>query len=240
MENKETNPIVPKSLQALARLGMQAAKADGFALDRLGLNGDSWQREISEGVAVPYTRIDNLSVVRYALNSEQIAALSFVFTGQAISREAKSTLAQIAGAAEAVWRVWTVRTAYLRHAFQVARLEAELVDAKVADRANALLDKGDLHGNPIEVICRSIQNIVRPYQLGPVLESLVAEMEQEVSDYALIRQAKEMLEERQSLTEAQAYSRLRQLSRQTRRRLPDIASELIELGFVRPGYRAKA
>ncbi len=229
------NRPVPQSLVLVARLGLRNGLAEGFAIDQLLDGGEAWERRIAEGLSVPPSDGNGLTVLSFALGTEETetGALSFALSS-ASSSNAPHVLQQIARVCQSIWRNWHNHTAYVRDILRIADLEAELADSKIADRAQALLAMGEAHTNPITTISQSVATVLGPYQLGKVLKKLVEDLERDVAEYAVIRQAKEYLQERQSITEAQAYLHLRQVSRQTRRPLPDIATELVELGFVAP------
>jgi len=230
------NRPLPESLCHVARLGLRNAKADGYAIDQLTDDGAAWLRKHAEGLSVPREGRSDLVVFTFPLGTEdtETGALSFVFQSRPVSGDAERVLAQIATASQAIWRTWHAHAAYARSVIRIAEVEAELADSKIADRACALLEMGGRHENPVDTISRSVATVTSPYQLGPVLKKLVQDLERDVAEYELVRQAKGVLQDRQGMSEAQAYLHLRQVSRQSRRPLWDVAGELIEFGFVRP------
>jgi hypothetical protein len=120
-----------------------------------------------------------------------------------------------------------------RQIFGSRNLEAELADSKIADRACALLEAGSLDFNPIDAISRSVASIIRPFQLGTVLNQPVRDLEQDLAEYELVRQAKAILQTRDRMSEEQAYVYLRNASRSPRRRLGHVAREVIRKGPIK-------
>jgi len=226
---------LPQSLGLVARLGLRNGLALGYAIDQLLHAGEAWEQKIAGGAAIPKSDGNGLTVLSFPLGTEdtETGALSFVLRATA-SNDARRVLEQIASACQAIWRVWHIHASYAREVLRIADLEAELADSKIADRAQALLAMGDMQPSPAAVISRSVATVLGPYQLGNVLKKVAGDLEREKAEYAAVRKAKGFLQESKNLTEAQAYLHLRQVSRQTRRPLPEIASELMEFGFVAP------
>ncbi len=240
-EVHDGNRPLPQSLCLVARLGLRNGLAQGYAVDKLLDSSEAWERKVSEGLPVPMSDGNGLALTSFPLGTEetQTGALSFVGGATTLS-DARPALEQIAGVCQAIWRTWYIHASYARDILRIADLEAELADSKIADRAQALLEMGNLHTSPVATISRSVATVLGPCRLRNALKKLVADLERDVADYALVRQAKRFLQERQNMTEAEAYLHLRQVSRQTRRSLPDVASELMELGFVAPRDRNAA
>lgn len=232
------NRRLPQSLGLVARLGLRDGLAKGYAIDQLADHGEAWERKAAEGLPVPASDGNGLAIINYSLGTEETptGALSFVLD-TAVSREEQRVLEKIAKMCQGIWRIWNIHAIYARHILRIAELEAELADAKIADRAQAMLHMEEVPPNsipPVDILSRSVNTILGPYQLQNVLRKVVEDLERDSAEYDLVRQAKGFLQERQNITEAQAYLHLRLVSRQTRRPLPDIASELMKLGFVSP------
>lgn len=229
---------LPQSLCLVARFGLRNGLAQGYAVDKLLDSGEAWERKLSEGLPVPMSDGNGLALVSFPLGTEETETGALSFVGSATSlRDARPALEEIAGVCQAIWRTWYMHAAYARDILRIADLEAELADSKIADRARALLEMGKLHTSPVTTISRSVATILGPYQLGKVLKKLMGDLERDAADYALIRQAKSLLQHRQNITEAEAYLQLREVSRQTGRPLPDIAREVMKLGFIAPRDR---
>jgi hypothetical protein len=162
----------------------------GTLLDQLQDSGEAWQRKIAEGLPVPASDGNGTTVVSFPLGTEETetGALSFVFSVGVLS-DARRVLEQISRACQAIWRTWHIHAVYVRDILRIADLEAELADSKIADRAQALLEMGELHRSPVDTISRSVATILGPYQLGNVLKKLVGDLERDAAEYALVRQA---------------------------------------------------
>jgi AmiR/NasT family two-component response regulator len=70
-----------------------------------------------------------------------------------------------------------------------------------------------------------------------VLEQLTRELEEEVEERRLTNRAKAILQSVHGMSEEQAHAHLRQTSRKTRRKLKDVAVELIERHTARENLR---
>lgn len=99
-----------QSLQPLALLALREAGADGYAVCDLDPATGRRTLQFSCGAPLPDSRSDSktgpLSVAEFPLRVEDAVTgiLSFVFRGEAISQEARSLLARVAGQIEAGWR----------------------------------------------------------------------------------------------------------------------------------------
>jgi AmiR/NasT family two-component response regulator len=73
-----------------------------------------------------------------------------------------------------------------------------------------------------------VESVLRPGQLGTVLEQLTEELEQEIAERELTNRAKAVLQSRYGMSEDQAHVHLRLVSRKSRKRLRDVARDLLE------------
>ena len=159
--------------------------------------------------------------------------LTFVFREASISPQAQSVLDQVAGAIEEVWRLSMLPAAYARSAARIGELETELADSKIADRARGLLAPGlrandALPADAIDTIVRHVESVLRPGQLATVLGQLSREIEQEIAERELANRAKAVLQTRYGMSEDQAHVHLRLVSRKSRKRLRDVARDLLD------------
>lgn len=159
-------------------------------------------------------------------------ALSFASATNPFMESEKRLLGQVAEAVQGIWLLWHAHEAYVRSIVRIAELEAELADTKITDRATALLERRETGTSQIGAILASVNTIVRHYQLRPVLEEVAQDLERDLADHRLLGQAKSVLQNRDGMSEEQAYLHLRLVSRQTRRRIHDIAGDLVERGIV--------
>jgi len=192
----DANRPLPQSLRHVARLGLQNSGAQGYAIDQLMADGEAWVRRWAEGLSVPEGDSPNLMVICFPLGHEdaETGALSFVFHDKTVSDKTRLQLTQIAAATESIWQLWQAPGVYARSVIRIAELEAELADSKIVDRVCALLERGNLDLNPIDAISRSVDSIIRPFEFGTVLKRLVRDLEQDLAEYELVRQAKAVLQ----------------------------------------------
>ncbi len=225
----DANRPLPRSLRDLARLGLRTANAAGYAIDQLMADGEAWLRKWAEGVPVPETDGCGLVVLCFPMGMEntETGALSFVFRGEAISDQARALTTQFATAADAIWRNWSSAGVYARSVNRIAELEAKLADSKISDRARGLLESALPPSEAVEMISQYIDNALRSNQLGRALDELARDAEYDLAGYQLVRRAKALLRSRGGMSEEQAHLYLRYASRSSRRRLPEVAAEIL-------------
>jgi len=220
------------SLSALAQVAMREAGADGYALFRKVLETRAFVRQdacgsvITEDALQPASNPGNAnsSIVTYALGAEGV--LAFVFHDHARLREVRPQLDRVAGTIEAVWRAAHARERYAQLATQVAELELRLMDSKIADRARGhLLNPGE--STPVELIVRHAEGVLRESSTRRILEQIARELEEEVEERRLAGRAKAILQSVQGMSEEDAHAHLRLVSRNSRRKLKDVAREVI-------------
>jgi len=219
-----------KSLHPLALLAAREAGAEGFAIHRIDAATGHREVKLAWGALVPEAMQDGLMVTSFPLRAgdEITGVLAFVFRGSAIPPRAPSVLERIAGAIEEVWRLSLVSETYARNAARIGELEAALADSKIADRASGLLAAGAQPRGAIEIIAHHVESVLRPGQLGLVLGQLLDEIEQEIAERDLTNRAKAVLQSRHGMSEDQAHVHLRLISRKSRKRLRDVARDLLE------------
>jgi hypothetical protein len=226
----ENTPPLPRSLQPLAQIALKEAAAEGYAIYRVDPKTEVRELKFAEGAPVPRSGNAALTVASFPLRAgdEVTGVLTFVFRGAVISPRARSVLERIASAIEEVWGLSLIPQTYARNAARIGELEAELADAKIADRACGLLADGPSHHAAIDTIVRHVASVLRPGQLAATLGQLVAEIEQEIAERDVANRAKAMLQSRYGMSEDQAHVHLRLVSRKSRKRLRDVARDLLE------------
>lgn len=80
----------------------------------------------------------------------------------------------------------------------------------------------------IGTIVRHVESVLRPGQLRTVLDELTEELEQEIGERELASRAKAVLQSRYGMSEDQAHVHLRLVSRKSRKRLRDVARDVLE------------
>jgi hypothetical protein len=210
-------------------LAAREAGAAGFAIHQIDPAG---RREVKLdwGLPPPEGGETGLTVTSFPLHAGDQATgiLTFVFRGAVIPAGAQSRLERIAAVVEGVWRLPLAPASYARDAARIGELESELADSKIADRARGLLANEAPPGDAIDTMVRHVESVLRPGQLRTVLAQLTEEIEQEISERELANQAKAILQSRYGMSEDQAHVHLRLVSRKSRKRLRDVARDVIQ------------
>jgi hypothetical protein len=137
-------------------------------------------------------------------------------------------LERIAEAIEEVWRLSLLAATYARNAARIGELESQLADSKIADRARGMLAGSTPPRDAVDTIVRHVESVLRPGPLGTALEQRNEELEQEIAERELTNRAKAVLHSRYGMSEDQAHLHLRLVSRKSRKRLRDVARNLLE------------
>lgn len=219
-----------RSLHPMALLAAQESGADGFTIQQCDSAGAPRELKLAWGVAPPEADSNGLTLAAFPLHpgDEVTGVLTFVFRGAAIAPRAQTLLEKIARVMEEVWRLTLLPAAYAHDARRIGELEKELADSKIADRARGLLDNGARARDPIDIIVRHVESVLRPGQLRTVLDQLTEDIEQEIAERELANRAKAVLQSRYGMSEDQAHVHLRLVSRKSRKRLRDVARDLLE------------
>jgi len=133
----------------------------------------------------------------------------------------------MAHAIEAVWTAAQITARYSELASHVADLEARLLDARISDRVRGLLSHP---GSPdaLDAIVRHVDGVLNPKTGRRTLEKLSEELEEQVEERRLTNRAKTILQVVHGMSEEQAHIHLRRTSSRTRRKIRDIAQDLIQ------------
>jgi AmiR/NasT family two-component response regulator len=210
------------SLSALAQVAMREAGADGYAFFQK--TTEALIRQDAAGSVIAEDVFTSPLVVTYALGADGV--LAFTFRDDVRSREARPQLNRLAGTIEALWRAAHTVEEYSQLAHHVAELETSLMDAKIADRTlGFLLTRGQ---DPIEAITRHVEGVLRETSTRRTLQQISQELEEEVEERRLVGRAKAILQKSQKMSEEEAHAHIRVVSRKSRRRLKDVALEVIE------------
>lgn len=221
---------LPNSLQPLAQIAVRYVGAEGYAIYEINPQTGLRELRCSEGASAPgptdYTRVADCYPL--LIDDSVSGLLTFVFPGRAAAHDARRVLERIARTIESVWRASLVPDAYAQKAAQAGRLEADLADAKIADRAQGILSNPTISDGAVDTILRHVENILRPGQLATALMQITSELERQVSERAMATRAKEVLQARYGMSEDQAHAHLRSVSRQSRRRVIEVARDVLE------------
>ena len=221
--------MIPQSLEPLALVALKEAGADGCAIYQLDPAG---QRELKFRWGSPPPDSSDIGhiIASFPLHvgDEITGVLNFVFRGAVISPRAQSLVERVAGAIEEVWKLSLLAATYARNAARIGELESELADSKIADRARGMLASGTPPRDAVDTIVRHVESVLRPGPLGTALEQRNEELEQEIAERELTNRAKAVLQRRYGMSEDQAHVHLRLVSRKSRKRLRDVARDLLE------------
>jgi hypothetical protein len=212
------------SLSALAQVAMREACADGYAFFQKTTEPLRLLRQDAGGSLIMDDVFANPLAVTYPLGADGV--LAFAFLEHARLQESRPRLDRIAGTIEAVWRAAHAVEEYSQLANHVTELETSLMDAKIADRTlGFLITRGN---DPIEAISRHVEGVLRETSTRRTLQQISQELEEEVEERRLVGRAKAILQKSRKMSEEEAHAHLRVASRKSRRRLKDVALEVIE------------
>jgi hypothetical protein len=154
--------------------------------------------------------------------------LVFGFLSKEVPPFSQIVLGRVLAGIEAVWRLLERQDHYAALAARIGSLEAELADAKIADRTLGLLEKASGSPDALTAALRHIDSVLLTRQSASALERLAKELEDELAERALAVKAKAVLQSQYGMSEEQAHVHLRLTSRRSRRPMREIARELIE------------
>jgi hypothetical protein len=232
---KQRDPL-RQSVTSLALFAMYAAGADGYALFEIDQVSGATLLRHSNGLAVPQwlnpgdessvQSAGGLAVALFPLDVDGVLAgsLAFVFRGDEISEDKLSILNRFATIIEAV-QALPHTTATL--AARIGTLDAELAGIKIAERTRGILTGNLPQPEAIETLVSHVERVLEGRQFGSVLEQMLPELEDQLATKRAVLRAKALLESRHGMSEEQAYFHLRVKSRSTRRKLSEVAQELL-------------
>jgi hypothetical protein len=215
------------SLAALAQVALRETGGEGYAFFRNDPNRHALVCLDASGVEIGEEAASGESAgfAKYKMGSDGL--LVFAFRDQTRLETARPGLDLIVSSIEAVWSAAQTAGRYSELASEVADLEIRLMDSKIADRVRGFLgNRGE--GSPLDAIAHHVEGVLRPASTGRVLEQLSKNLEEEVEERRLTNRAKAILKIVHGMSEEQAHTYLRQISRKTRRKLKDVARDLIE------------
>jgi AmiR/NasT family two-component response regulator len=79
---------------------------------------------------------------------------------------------------------------------------------------------------------------LRPSHARLSLEQVLTELEEEMEERRLVAEAKRCLQTKRGITEEQAHAELRTVSRKSRKKLKDVALQIIDLQQIHEGKTA--
>jgi hypothetical protein len=215
------------SLAPLALLAMQETGAEGYVL-YANENDGIPVRLCSCGLAVPTGPQEGLSVARLPLRvqNREVGSLAFVFRGREVPEQAGRPLKRLVRTLESIWSLYATPDRAIDLVTRITRQQAELADLKIADRAQGFL----VHPEPGagEAMALHVECVLRARRFEALLDQFARDLEDQIQERKVITRAKSLLQSAHGLTEEEAHAQLRLSSRRSRRRLVDVAHQLIK------------
>ncbi|MDQ1473696.1 MAG: hypothetical protein QOJ99_5176 [Bryobacterales bacterium] len=224
-------PIFESSLSAIARVAFQETKATGFALFQKTDEAPGLLRVAARGAEISARALEQaetLPLVAFPLHTEGApdGFVAFSFPDRVASTQARESLNRLREAIEIIWAARHPNARYFDLLVGITNLEARLIDSKIADRAQGLLT-GERGLDPLAAVVIHVKTVVRSGATSSTLENILKGLEDELDERRVTGQAKALLQATHSLSENQAYTHLRLLSRKSRRPLKDVAMDVI-------------
>jgi hypothetical protein len=224
-----------QTVDDLLQFALRASEADGYALYELDAGANLVLRT-GESISgfdpkhVPLVRgsisYRGFVVKCYPLRGEDktIGLITFAFRRGEIFREQLVVLDRLLQIIETVYRL---PSATARLASRVSSLEVELASIKISERIAGLLASPPPANSSVDTVIRHVDNVLYRRAVTSVLRQLLPDLECRLAERKLVGKAKRLIQRNRGMSEEQAYLWLRNRSRVTRRRLRDIANELI-------------
>lgn len=219
----------------------QLANAEGSALFEPRHGHQKLVRRAAGGANPPdltelgYEDLDHLKLRRQwatlPLYSDGLisAVLILAFASEDKKNEAKSVLKRIVPLFESLAKFVGEQTRQVQLANKISELESGIAAEKILDRAKGLLrEHPQLNETTIELVDRHVAKVLASSQFSQTLQDRLRELEGLVAERDITSRAKAVLQEQLGYTEEKAYLHLRTISRQRRKRISEIAREIVE------------
>ena len=220
------------SLASLAEVALRETRATGYAVFQRIADEPGLVRVSASGAEITVRALLDEAqrrVITFPLQNDGLVAFSF--RDLAASGRAREPLSGVREAMETIWAARHLDAHYLNLLGRLSTLEAQLIDSKIADRAQGLLS-GEPHADVLDALVRHVKTVLRPSSAGRAIETIVKELEDEIEERRVTGQAKAILQATHSISEEEAYTRLRLQSRKSRRRLKEVAMDVIASGAL--------
>jgi ANTAR domain len=207
---------------------MRETGAAGYALDGYEQGSAFAVRLSADGLEVPRGEQEGLSVARLPLHvrDREVGCLAFIFRVAAIPKDTWRLLERFARMLESIWSLFDTPEKVIDLATRISRRQAELADLKIAERALGFLN----HPQPgaAETMALHVESVLRARRFEAILDQFAGDIEDQLEDRKVIAKAKELLQATHGITEDEAYSQLRLSSRRSRRRISEVAEQLVK------------
>lgn len=110
---------------------------------------------------------------------------------------------------------------------QIAQLEAELADLKIAERARGLFGEPESPDRTAHLVKQHVQRVLEGTDSASLLRQQLEVLREQVRDRQLLNRAKSLLQQAHRMSEEEAYLHLRNTSRRERRPLRDVAVDVL-------------
>lgn len=219
----------------------QLANADGSALYEARHGYHKLVRRAAGGLRPPdltelgYEDLDHLKLRKQwaslPLYSDGLisAVLILVFASEKDRDAAKPILRRIVPLFESLAKFVSEQSRQVKLASKISELESGIAAEKILDRAKGLLrEHPDLNEGTIELVDRHVAKVLASSQFSQSLQDRLRELEGLVAERDITSRAKVVLQEQLGYTEEKAYLHLRTISRQRRKRISEIAREIVD------------
>jgi AmiR/NasT family two-component response regulator len=171
----------------------------------------------------------NWATLPYYTDGLISAVLILVFDNEKAKNEAKPVLRRIVPLFETLAHFVNSGTRQVKLAAKISELEASIAAEKIMDRARGLLkEHPQLNETTIERVDRHVAKVLASLQFSQDLEGRLRDLEGRAAERDLAARAKVMLQERRGLSEEEAYLHIRTISRQQRKRIAEVAREILQ------------
>jgi hypothetical protein len=216
------------SFGPLALLMMRETGAEGYVLYAYEQRSSFPVRLSAYGLDVPPCEHEGLSVARLPLRlqNREVGWLAFVFRAAAIPEDTRRLLERLARMFESIWSLFYDPERVIDLATRISRRQAELADLKIAERALGFLK----HPEPgaAETMALHVESVLRTRRFEAILDQFAGDLDDQLEERKIIAEAKNLLQSTQGITEEEAYSQLRLSSRRSRRRIFEVAHQLVK------------
>jgi len=120
----------------------------------------------------------------------------------------------------------------IHQASRINRLQAELANGKIAERMRGILEDKSSRTGVGGIVRQHVSRVLEATNVSATLQEHADKLESELRDRHVIGKAKEILQDVLDLSEEEAYLQLRNASRKSRRRLPDVAGDVLRRNAV--------
>jgi hypothetical protein len=215
------------SFAPLALLALRETGAAGYGLYAYESGSTVPVRLYGCGLPIPAGPQPGLAAARFALQVEnrKVGFIAFVFRAPAVPEEANRALERLARTLESVWSLFVTPPAVIELAKRISRRQAELADLKIAERAQGFLNHCEPGAG--ETMALHVECVLRTRRFEALLEQCARDLEDQIEERKVIAQAKSLLQMVHGVSEEEAYAQLRLSSRRSRRRIFEVAHQLI-------------